>query len=581
MNVFQTYFRIFVTENTVIDMTNLTIILLIIATGLLIGGHFWLSRRLSIHLRSKNKMLLECTISNLTNNLSTPMTIISSTIEQLRGNHPELQDELNMIDLNIQRSLRLLQQMDEATLIYTGKMNLHVQQCDVMRSIRDTALCIAPLMNKKGLNLDISCKPDTMVGWADTDKIDKIIFNLLQNTTKYTGTDGTVTLDVSTNSDYDHLYIRISDNGVSIIPEEVEKIFNAPSISSFQESMITGTYPNLSLVNDMVRLHGGNIHYKTLQGQGTTVTIELPIGKEAFTDAQTNHQQKSSESFIRTYANNLLPLLTPIKKSEKSADGSKSINIILADDNPEMLNLMAHALSPYYNILTASNGADALRLVKEGNIQLVVAETNLPKIDGISLTTVFRQNYSKNQLPIITLTGNADTNDSELSLQEGADICLQKPFRMTDLLLHINNTLLSRQYQQKINIDATHQDEHIEEITSSDSPIDNEFVNRVTELVKANLSDSDYDRDRLASDIGASSSTLYNKLRAATGKNVSTFIRDMRIKTACKIAQSDPDLRVSDIAYQVGFKDPKYFATTFKRVMGMQPSEYFEKLRNQ
>ena len=144
MNVFQTYFRIFATENTVIDMTNLTIILLIIATGLLIGGHFWLSRRLSTHLRSKNKMLLECTISNLTNNLSTPMTIISSTIEQLRGNHPELQDELNMIDLNIQRSLRLLQQMDEATLIYTGKMNLHVQQCDVMRSIRDTALCIAP-----------------------------------------------------------------------------------------------------------------------------------------------------------------------------------------------------------------------------------------------------------------------------------------------------------------------------------------------------------------------------------------------------------------------------------------------------
>lgn len=108
---------------------------------------------------------------------------------------------------------------------------------------------------------------------------------------------------------------------------------------------------------------------------------------------------------------------------------------------------------------------------------------------------------------------------------------------------------------------------------------DQRFLQRAIKCVNEHLDDSDYDRERFAADMGASASTLYNKLRALTGKNVTAFIRDIRIQTACKLAKENPDLRVSDIAYRVGFKDPKYFATTFKKVMGIQPRDYFERQR--
>ena len=108
---------------------------------------------------------------------------------------------------------------------------------------------------------------------------------------------------------------------------------------------------------------------------------------------------------------------------------------------------------------------------------------------------------------------------------------------------------------------------------------DHKFLQRAVKCINDHIDDSDYDRDSFAADMGASASTLYNKLRAMTGKNVTTFIRDIRVQTACKLAKENPELRVSDIAYQVGFKDPKYFATTFKKVMGVQPRDYFERLR--
>ena len=117
------------------------------------------------------------------------------------------------------------------------------------------------------------------------------------------------------------------------------------------------------------------------------------------------------------------------------------------------------------------------------------------------------------------------------------------------------------------------------ETTSKRPSLDEEFLMRASKCVHDHIDDSEYNRESFAADMGASSSTLYNKLRALTGKNISSYIRDIRIKTACQLAKDNPDLRVSDIAYRVGFKDPKYFATSFKKVMGTQPKEYFEKLR--
>lgn len=152
------------------------------------------------------------------------------------------------------------------------------------------------------------------------------------------------------------------------------------------------------------------------------------------------------------------------------------------------------------------------------------------------------------------------------------------PSACSDLQLRIDNIIENRRRIRHLFQKQT-TEENIEQIKEKGSSADNEFLQRAIDCLDAHISDSDYDRDSFARDMGASASTLYNKLRAVTGMNVSGFIRNHRIKTACRLAQENPDLRVSDIAYQVGFKDPKYFATSFKKEMGIQPSEYFEELR--
>jgi AraC-like DNA-binding protein len=202
----------------------------------------------------------------------------------------------------------------------------------------------------------------------------------------------------------------------------------------------------------------------------------------------------------------------------------------------------------------------------------------MPEMDGNELTSQLKQNPDYSHLPIILLTAKTQEEDRKESLLIGADDYITKPFRMGDLQLRINNIIENRRRIQHL-FRQQSTEENIEQIKESAPAVDNEFIERAIQCLSEHLSDSDYDRDAFARDMGASASTLYNKLRAMTGMNVTSFIRNYRIKEACRLAQTRPDLRVSDIAYQVGFKDPKYFATTFKKEMGMQPSEYFEELR--
>ena len=202
----------------------------------------------------------------------------------------------------------------------------------------------------------------------------------------------------------------------------------------------------------------------------------------------------------------------------------------------------------------------------------------MPGMNGYDLTRQVKQNKIYSHLPIILLTAKTQEEDKEEALNAGADDFVVKPFKIGTLQLHIDNLIANRQRILRDNPQLADNDD--EEIPS-DKPMtfDQEFLQRAIRCVHEHLDDADYTREDFASDMGASTSTLYNKLRALTGKNVTTFIRDIRIKAACKMAQEDPNLRVSDIAYRVGFKDPKYFATTFKKVMGVQPKEYFNELR--
>ncbi len=535
----------------------------------------WLYSR---SMRIRNRLQMSNLFTNITHELLTPLTILSVSVEHLRNSQPSEKEEYDLMELNIQRAVHLLQQILETSKSQSGNLKLLVSQGDVMNHITTTARCIEPLMKSKNLDFTIHCKPESMMGWIDTDKLDKIIFNLLSNAAKYTPEGGKVDLDVVTNRHYNRIRIRVSDNGNGISKEGMKHLFTRYYDGSYRSNQTFGTGLGLSLTRDLVYLHRGTIKCNSTEGEGTTFIIELPIAKEAFAMSQIDEKNKIQ---IKAPTSNILDLTdtkftTPTTIRSVETTDEDAYRVLIVEDNEELRMLMKQLLQTKYHILTASNGKEALKIIHKKEIDIIITDVMMPEMDGYELTRFIKQDEDFSHLPVILLTAKTQGEDQQEALKSGADDYITKPFRLKDLQLHIDNIVENRQRMRRVVQVAA----PVEEIpVSKPLTLDDEFMQKATNCVKENINDSDYDREAFAADMGTSASTLYNKLKALTGKNVSTFIRDIRIKTACQLAKDNPDLRVSDIAYRVGFKDPKYFATTFKKVMGMQPKEYFDQLR--
>ena len=191
-------------------------------------GFFFVGRELFQRgVRMKNRLQMSAVYTNITHELLTPLAVISASVDRLRDKEPAHEQDYDLMQLNIERMVRLLQQILETSKSQSGELKLLVSRGDVMRYIKQTALCIEPLMAKKGLDFTIECEPQSMMGWIDTDKLDKIIYNLLSNAAKYTqGDHGEVVLHVHTNKKYDHIIIKVSDNGIGIPQDKMKKLFH-------------------------------------------------------------------------------------------------------------------------------------------------------------------------------------------------------------------------------------------------------------------------------------------------------------------------------------------------------------------
>lgn len=538
----------------------------------------YLGRQLYLRsVRVKHRLQMGNIFTNITHELLTPLTVISASVDHLREEEPTHEREYDMMQLNIQRMVRLLQQILEASKSQAGELKLKVSHGDVMKYIYETALCLEPLFKRKNLTFNISCTPQSMLGWIDTDKLDKIIYNLLSNAAKYTS-EGSVSLDVRTSKNYDYLYIKVSDTGSGISKQQMKQLFQRFFDGEYRRHQTFGTGIGLALTRDLVYLHNGKISAESEEGKGTVLSVWLPITKEAFLPEQIDDSGMVDFNIPKNAIIDVNTAAIPdnYEEDEPEEVDSDDYRILIVEDNIELLMLMHHILKSQYRVYIAHNGKEALDIIHQRPLDLIVSDVMMPEMDGIELTEAVKEDPNYSHLPIILLTAKTQEEDKEEALKTGADEYLTKPFRLGDLKIRIDNIIENRKriqqdYSQQTSLES-HQDAEREL-----SP-DEEFLNRAKTCVLKHLDDADYDRDAFAADMGASSSTLYNKLRSLTGMNVSTFIRDIRMKEAYRIAQANPDIRVSDLAYRVGFHDPKYFSTSFKKYFGTQPKEFLESL---
>lgn len=531
----------------------------------------WLYAR---NTRIRNQLQMNFIFNNITHELLTPLTIISASVEKLREEHPDSRYDLELMDLNIQRSVRLLQQILETSKIQAGGLKILVSQGDVMQYIKETARSLEPLMMRKHLTFTINCKPESMMGWLDTDKMDKIIFNLLSNAAKFTPEGGFVTLNVTTNNHFDRVTIQVKDTGVGIPKDKMKHLFTRFYDGDYRSNLTFGTGLGLALTRELTFNMGGTITCESAEGQGTTFTLEIPINKDSFAPSQIDEQHQLQIPIPEASIADL-PQAESLTEDTVPEAGASASRVLIVEDNIELLRLMKRLLQHRYHVLTANDGREALQLIQTNKIDIVVSDVMMPEMDGYQLTDHIKHNEIYSHLPIILLTAKTTEDDQQKALLTGADGYITKPFKIRDLQLRIDNLIANRQ--------RIHTESPIVEETPADdmNPDDREFLERAVQCVHKNLSDSDYDREAFAADMGTSVSTLYNRLRELTGKSMANFIRDIRIQEACKIAKNEHNTRVSDIAYRVGFRDAKYFATAFKRITGKQPKEYFAELREE
>ena len=548
-------------------------ILAIIITFVFVGRNLYLRS-----LRLRRRLQMSDIFTNITHELLTPLTVISASVDKLREEEPQHGHDYDLMQLNIQRMVRLLQQILETSKSEAGQLKLLVAQGDVMRYIHETALCLEPLLVKKRQHFTITCYPESMMGWIDTDKLDKIIYNLLSNAAKYSNEDGEVTLNVQTNKTFDHIRIEVSDTGDGIPPEKMKHLFQRFHDGEYRKHHTIGTGLGLSLTHDLVYLHHGTIRCNSEVGKGTTFIVDLPINKEAFQPDQIDEQRTIDINIPQSTIIDFKALVPDVNADVDQQDPPDEdiYRLLIVEDNVELLMLMCQLLKPSYRVYAAKNGREALRIIRQKELDLIISDVMMPKMDGYELTKIVKGDPNYNHLPIILLTAKTQEEDEQEALLVGADEFLTKPFRLSDLKLRIDNIIENRKRIQN----EYHQESAevtLQKIAAPNSP-DEKFLSRAVECVYAHLEDDEYDREALAADMGASSSTIYNKLRAITGLNVSNFIRDIRLKEARRMAQTDPSLRVSDLAYKVGFRDPRYFSTCFKKQFGVQPKEYMESL---
>jgi DNA-binding response OmpR family regulator/two-component sensor histidine kinase len=548
------------------ELITITSSIVLFITLLIVGR--WLYNR---SVRIRNRLQMDRAFTNISHELLTPLTVITASIERLREQEPSHAAEYAMMELNVERMTRLLQDILETSKSQSGGLKLLVSQGDVMEYIRRTALCIAPLTRKKGLTFNMQCNPKSMMGWIDPDKVDKIIYNLLSNAAKYTNTPGQIDLIVRTNENFDHIIIEVRDSGIGIPPEKMKRLFQRFLDGDYRQMHVQGTGLGLALTRELTILHGGTIDCKSKEGQGTTFTVTLPITKDAFSASQIDTQHSIDLSKPQSNSSDLSAMeMIELPTQPAKPHENPQYNILLVEDNEELLMLMKTLLSYKYNVFTATTGLEALEVIGKEQVHVVVSDVMMPEMDGNELTRHIKSTPHLSHLPVILISAKTSEEEQKHSLSIGADDYLTKPFHLSDLKSRINAIIESRQQSQ--NTQQTNEKATEERSLTPDEV----FLQKAHDCVMTHLADGDFDRDAFAAEMGASASTLYNRLRALTGQNVSTYIRDIRMKEARRLAETQPNIRVSDLAYKVGFKDPKYFATCFKKEFGIQPSEFIE-----
>ena len=524
------------------------------------------------HLRTQNRLRMGVVLTNITHELLTPLTVIYATIYKLRSQAPQYEDEYQVIDNNIQRTKRLLTQILEVRKSQAGQLRLKVSRGDLAAFVSNVVEEIRPMAEQKHIGLETSLPEKEKAAWFDSDKLDKILYNLLSNAIKYNRNDGHILLSLDIKEQ--EAVISVKDNGIGMDKKQLNHLYTRFFDGDYRRQNTGGTGIGLALVHELVTLHHGSIRCKSSRGVGTTFTVTIPINKKAYPQQEIDTSVISKavdNETMRSLTDDSTP--TPGIKQERVVVKANVPTMLIVEDNADLLELMKQALSKHYRVVTAKNGKQAWNVIQKEPLDIVVSDVMMPIMDGIELTRLIKNDQSFWQLPVILLTAKDRQEDENEGYAIGADAYITKPFSFEELTLRADMLIANRQKvwdnaRQEAKLRQTE-----EKATSASDP-DKAFMVRATQIVMEHIDDPAFDRETFAKEMLVSSSTLYNKVHAITGKTVVEFVNSIRLEEAAKILRAEPTITIVDLAARVGFNTPKYFSRCFRKQFGVLPKGY-------
>lgn len=507
--------------------------------------------------------------TNITHEFLTPLTIISAAVDELQQTSPRNDDLYATMKRNSNRLTRLLQQILEFRKAEAGNLQLRVSYGNISEFIKNSIDSFYPLIQKKKLHFSHVSDPENILGLFDPDKLDKILYNLISNAAKYVSKGGFIQVTLSyQGKEKNHIRVSVVDNGAGISKEDQQTLFKRFYEGNYRRHNTTGTGIGLSLVNDLVSLYHGTIEVESEIGKGSRFMVTLPIHVSCFEDSELDTDKP--ETIQETTA-----METAAMTGEKTSASKeqKDSSVLVVEDNEEILHLVHRLLNTDYNVLTATNGKEALSVLTNKRIDIIVSDIMMPEMDGVELCKYLKNNIEYSHIPIILLTAKTDEKDRADAYESGADAFISKPFNLNVLHARIKNLLKSRE-----RIARDFKNQLVFELKDLEfTNLDEEFIQKAVDCVNRHLEHSDFDQQQFAEEMNVSKSTLYNKLKTLTGLNTSSFITNIRLKAACRVMDQNRNIRISDVAYAVGFNDPKYFSSCFKKEFNMRPTEYIER----
>jgi len=536
-------------------------------------------RRETRRVRDMDRMKIKF-FTNLSHEFRTPLSLILSPIDKLiRSEHEPAKRQLAMtVERNARRLLHLVNQLLDLRKMEVNELKLNMNRGDVAAFIRSASDSFADLAAERGITYKYEAEIEHLPAVFDKDKVERIIFNLLSNALKFTSKGGSVTVElkiVERDAQDALLELRVSDTGIGIPTALQEKIFE----SFFQGGMPAsgqshGTGIGLAITREFVEMHGGTIKVDSVPDQGSSFTILLPVSLLPGTSEE-EMQAAPEERDAPLSGNEAEPGFSRPSNGSPGI-GAKRFKVLLVEDDEDFRFYLKENLAPQFSVIEAGNGRDGWQKALSAAPDLIVSDVNMPVMDGLELAKKMRNDVRVSHIPLILLTALSDEEDQLRALETGANDYISKPFNVEILISRMRNLIEFRKSGEEHfkRRDAAEPAEIEEEPESTDE----DFVRDAVAVLEKHIANAEFSVDDWSREMGLSRTTMYKRVVATTGKTPTGFIRNFRMKRAAQLLEKTKH-NVAEVAYMVGFNNPKYFARYFREVFGVLPSVYQAEVR--